>query len=115
MFQFRFGRLVRHHCLAYSHNTRRAGVAPVPLDIYQLLKANQSQNYELHRQHVNPVFARVLKTIGFDRVYTRAQGPYLWDAQGNKYLDFMGGWAVLGMGRNHPTIKKALADFLAQD
>lgn len=87
----------------------------VPLDIKQLLHTHQNQNYELHREHINPQFARVLKTIGFDRVYVKAQGPYLWDAQGNKYLDFMGGWAVLSMGRNHPAIKQALIDYLNQD
>ena len=87
----------------------------MPLDIQQLLETHRNQNYQLHRDHINPVFARVLKTIGFDRVYTKAQGPYLWDSRGAKYLDFMGGWAVLSMGRNHPTIKKAIADFLEAD
>jgi ornithine--oxo-acid transaminase len=87
----------------------------VPLDIQQLLRAHLNQNYELHREHINPQWARVLKTIGFDHVYVKAQGPYLWDSHGNKYLDFMGGWAVLSFGRNHPAIKKALADFLEVD
>ena len=88
---------------------------PLPLDIAELLRKNQGANYDLQRDHINPQWSRVLKTIGFDRVYTKAQGPYLWDQQGNKYLDFMAGWAVLSMGRNHPAIKQALADFLAQD
>ncbi|MCI0365113.1 MAG: aspartate aminotransferase family protein [Phycisphaerales bacterium] len=87
----------------------------MPLDIKQLLQSHQGRNYDLHRDHINPVFARVLKTIGFDHVYGKAQGPYLWDNRGNKYLDFMGGWAVLSMGRNHPAIKQALIDFLNED
>jgi ornithine--oxo-acid transaminase len=87
----------------------------VPFNIRDLLKSHESQNYDLHRDHVNPQFARVLKTIGFDRVYTRALGPYLWDVQGNKYLDFQGGYAVHNVGRNHPAVKRALIDFLHED
>ena len=87
----------------------------MPLNIRQILQDHQNQNYELHREHINPQFARVLKTIGFDRVYTKALGPHLWDAQGNKYLDFQGGYAVHNVGRNHPAVKKALIDFLQED
>lgn len=87
----------------------------MPLNIRELLAEYANQNYELHREHVNPQFARVLKTIGFDRVYTKAKGPYLWDAQGNKYLDFQGGYAVHNVGRNHLAVKQALIDFLNED
>lgn len=37
-----------------------------------------------------------------------ARGAYLWDAQGNKYLDFYGGHAVISIGHCHPTYVKAL-------
>src|SRR5262245_21265471 len=87
----------------------------MPLDIAELLRQHAGRNYDLHREHVNPQFARVLKTIGFDRVYTEALGPHLWDAQGNKYLDFQGGYAVHNVGRNHPAVKQALIDFLNLD
>ena len=55
----------------------------MPLDIHNLLREHLNQNYELHREHINPQWARVLKTIGFDHVYVKAQGPYLWDSSGN--------------------------------
>ena len=85
------------------------------LDIKQLIADTQHLNHELHVDHINPQFAKVLKTIGFDRTYVKAQGPYLWDVQGNKYLDFLAGYAVLSMGRNHPAIKQAMSDFLSLD
>ncbi len=87
----------------------------MPLDISSLLRDHQAQNYDLHRDHVNPQFVRVLRTIGFDRVYVKALGPYLWDVQGNKYLDFQGGYAVHNVGRNHPAVNQALIEFLKQD
>ena len=58
-----------------------------PLDIVALMKANEGRNYELHSAHVNPSNVRTLKTIGFDRCYVRAEGQYLWDVEGVKYLD----------------------------
>ena len=60
-----------------------------PLDIRALLKQHEGRNYELHSAHVNPANVRTLKTIGFDRCYVRAEGAYLWDVDGNRYLDLM--------------------------
>jgi ornithine--oxo-acid transaminase len=82
------------------------------LDIRALLREYEGQNYELHSQHVNPANARTLKTIGFDRCYTRAEGPYLWDVQGTRYLDMLSGYGVFGLGRNHPEVRRVLTEFL---
>jgi len=85
------------------------------LDICALLKAQQGRNYELHAQHVNPANVRTLKTIGFDRCYVRAEGPYLWDIEGTKYLDLLSGYGVFSLGRNHPDVRRVLMDFLQAD
>ena len=82
------------------------------LDIVALLKEHEGRNYDLHSQHVNPANTRTLKTIGFDRCYVRAEGPYLWDIQGTKYLDFLSGYGVFSLGRNHPDVRRVLTDFL---
>lgn len=88
--------------------------APVTagLDIRALLEENAGRNYELHAEHVNPANVRTLKTIGFDRCYVRAEGPYLWDVQGNQYLDMLSGYGVFGLGRNHPEVRRVLTEFL---
>jgi ornithine--oxo-acid transaminase len=82
------------------------------LDIRALLKEHEGRNYELHAEHVNPANVRTLKTIGFDRCYVRAQGPYLWDVKGTKYLDLLAGYGVFNLGRNHPEIRRVLGEFL---
>jgi len=87
----------------------------VGLDIRALLKKHEGRNYELHAEHINPANVRTLKTIGFDRCYVRAEGPYLWDVSGNRYLDMLSGYGVFGLGRNHPEVRKVLADFLELD
>ena len=32
----------------------------------------------------------------------KAKGSWLWDKEGNKYLDLYGGHAVISIGHNHP-------------
>lgn len=86
--------------------------AKAGLDIRALLETHAGRNYELHAEHVNPANVRTLKTIGFDRCYVRAEGPYLWDVQGNKYLDMLSGYGVFGLGRNHPEVRRVLHEFL---
>jgi len=40
----------------------------------------------------------------------RGEGMYLWDTQGKKYLDFIGGWAVNCLGHSPAAIVKALKE-----
>lgn len=47
-----------------------------------------------------------------DYVFVRGKGPWLWDINGNKYLDFFPGWAVSGLGHCPPMVVKALSQQL---
>ena len=40
----------------------------------------------------------------------RGEGAYVFDKDGNKYLDFIGGIAVNGLGHCHPAIVKCLEE-----
>ncbi|WP_292011190.1 aminotransferase class III-fold pyridoxal phosphate-dependent enzyme [Chryseobacterium sp.] len=42
----------------------------------------------------------------------KAQGSFLWDDKGEKYLDFYGGHAVISIGHNHPYYQAKLKDQL---
>lgn len=81
-------------------------------DLLQLLQAHTGQQHELYGRHVNPQFVRVLRTIGFDRNYVRAEGPILYDADGKDYLDMLAGYGVFALGRSHKEIRRALHDAL---
>lgn len=84
----------------------------MPSYIADLIQDHAGQNFTLHEEHLNTQMVRVLKAIGYDRVYTRAKGPYLYDNQGNEYLDLLSGFGVYALGRNHPTVIQALQDVL---
>src|SRR5688500_6561524 len=82
------------------------------LDIRALIEEHAGRKYDLQSAHINPANVRTLKTIGFDRCYVRAEGAYLWDTAGTKYLDLLSGYGVFGLGRNHPEVCRVLKEFL---
>lgn len=43
------------------------------------------------------------------RVLVRGEGVYVWDADGNRYLDLLAGIAVNSLGHTHPTLTGAIA------
>ncbi len=81
-------------------------------DLPGLLAAHRDDGYELYGRYLNPQQPRMLHAIGFDKVYVRAEGAYLYDAEGHQYADFLAGFGVFAAGRNHPVIRQALHDAL---
>ena len=49
------------------------------------------------------------------RQFVRAEGPWMYDSQGGRYLDFLSGCSTLNYGHNHPILKQALLDYIAAD
>lgn len=43
-------------------------------------------------------------------VLSRAEGAYLWDVEGKKYLDFLSAFSVVNQGHCHPRIMKTMID-----
>jgi ornithine--oxo-acid transaminase len=84
-------------------------------DLTTTLATRAGENYELNEKYVNRTFVKVLRTIGFDKVYERGEGAYLYDREGQDYLDFLSGYGVYNIGRNHPAIKKVIEDALKLD
>ncbi|MBK7658418.1 MAG: aspartate aminotransferase family protein [Betaproteobacteria bacterium] len=46
--------------------------------------------------------------------FARGEGAWLWDTEGNRYLDALAGIAVNGLGHAHPRLVKAIADQAAK-
>ena len=84
-------------------------------DLAAELADRAGESFSLHEKYLNPAMVRMLKTIGFDRTYVRAQGQYLFDVNGDRYLDLLSGFGVFALGRSHPVIKKTLRDVLDAD
>jgi ornithine--oxo-acid transaminase len=77
-----------------------------------LLDSRRGEDLDLWARTINPQFVRVLRTIGFDRTWARAEGAYLYDVDGTRFLDLLGGFGMYGVGRNNPRIRAALVEAL---
>jgi ornithine--oxo-acid transaminase len=77
-----------------------------------MLAEESGKELELYARTINPQFIRLLRTIGFDRRWARAEGAYLYDADGTRYLDLLGGFGMYNVGRNNPRVRAALIEAL---
>jgi ornithine--oxo-acid transaminase len=80
--------------------------------IAELFAQHSTDKFDLHEQYLNKQMVRMLQTIGYDRHYQRAVGQYLYDQEGTEFLDLYSGFGVFAIGRNHPTVIKALQETL---
>jgi ornithine--oxo-acid transaminase len=84
-------------------------------DLNGLMAARAGEGAQLWDRYLNPQTAKVLHSVGLDRQWVRAQGAYLWDDKGDRYMDWLAGFGVFGVGRNHPVVRKAIHDLLDAD
>ena len=89
-----------------------AVVTSMTFDLRQLLEENAGEGPALHERFMNRDKVRMLRAISFDRRYVRGDGCYLFDREGRRYLDFLAGFGVFALGRNHPVVRSALRDAL---
>jgi glutamate-1-semialdehyde 2,1-aminomutase len=58
---------------------------------------------------------RAFKSVGGQPiVFDRVQDAYVWDVDGNKYIDYVGSWGPAICGHAHPEVIAALHDALAK-
>jgi ornithine--oxo-acid transaminase len=85
------------------------------MDVRSLLENAGEGDLDLWARTINPQFVRVLRTIGFDRSWTRGEGAYLYDGDGSRYLDMLGGFGMYNVGRNNRAVRAALIQALELD
>src|SRR5213082_2394078 len=84
-------------------------------DLKEIIAARLGENYQLHERHLNSTLVQAQRVIGFDKVYARAEGAYLDDMHNQPDLDFLSGYSVCNIGRNHPMVQQAIRDVLDLD
>jgi glutamate-1-semialdehyde 2,1-aminomutase len=54
---------------------------------------------------------RAFKSVGGEPFFSeRADGPYLWDVEGRRYVDYVGSWGPMIAGHNHPKVRSAVVE-----
>ncbi len=84
-------------------------------DFKELIEEHIHSSAHLTKKHVHPRLMKLFEAGGLASVYERAEGQYLWDLQGEKYLDYLCGGGVFLIGRNHPNVKNAIRQTLDMD
>ncbi|WP_299080236.1 glutamate-1-semialdehyde 2,1-aminomutase [uncultured Paraglaciecola sp.] len=73
--------------------------------------------FERAKQHIpggvnSPV--RAFKAVGGTPPFiSKADGPYIFDADGKRYIDYVQSWGPMVLGHNHPKIRQAVIDAAA--
>ena len=58
---------------------------------------------------------RAFRSVGgTPRFIERAAGPYFWDAEGKRYIDYIGSWGPMILGHVHPAVTRAIQDALSR-
>ncbi|MPZ57004.1 MAG: aminotransferase class III-fold pyridoxal phosphate-dependent enzyme [Rhizobiales bacterium] len=77
-----------------------------------LFAQHEGDRFALHARNLNEQMVRVLRAIGYDVGFVRGRGAYLYDRDGNEFIDLLSGFGVFAIGRNHPKLREALTSVL---
>ena len=87
--------------------------ATTPPPIREIIDARTGEEMALNDRFLNPQMGRILRTLGFDKMWTGGEGAHLIDSRGDRYLDMFGGYGVFAIGRNHPEAIAAVEEVMA--
>jgi ornithine--oxo-acid transaminase len=86
--------------------------AETPPPVREILSVRTGEEMVLNDRFLNPQMGRILRTLGYDKVWTGGEGAYLIDAAGERYLDLVCGYGMFAIGRNHPEAIAALEEVM---
>ena len=66
------------------------------------------ENGSLYSRYINPYIGYMLSQLNMDKQFVRGEGCYLYDHQGERYMDFIAQYGALPFGYNPPEIWKAI-------
>jgi glutamate-1-semialdehyde 2,1-aminomutase len=85
---------------------------PTNAQLFERAKPTNAQLFERAQKVIpggvnSPV--RAFRAVGgTPRFIARAQGPYLFDAEGTRYIDYIGSWGPMILGHGHPAVLEAV-------
>ncbi|WP_173299256.1 aspartate aminotransferase family protein [Thermanaeromonas sp. C210] len=80
------------------------------LGLQEALNFGRQETRDYYKRYINPGLAGLLSLLDFDKQFVRAQGAYVWDREGHRYLDFLGAYGALNLGHNPPEVVAALEE-----
>src|SRR6266571_3307257 len=84
-----------------------------PPTVAEIISDRGGEEMALNDRFLNPQMGRILRTLGFAKVWRGGEGAHLIAADGERYLDLFGGYGVFAIGRNHPDAIAAVEEVMA--
>ncbi len=72
------------------------------------LQATREDVYGRYSHYMDPFLASALEMLHLDKNYVKADGVFLWDDEGTRYLDFVSSFGALNVGHHHPRVVEAV-------
>src|ERR1700732_741775 len=79
----------------------------------EILSGRSGEEMSLNERFLNPQMGRILRTLGFDKVWKGGEGAHLIDSAGERSRGLFGGYGVCAIGRNHPDAIAAIEEVMA--
>src|ERR1700730_15339638 len=87
-------------------------MASAAASVAETLATRGGEAMALNDRFLNPQLGRIVRTLGFDRVWAHGEGAHLIDADGTRYLDLLSGYGTFAVGRNNPGVVAGLRELL---
>ena len=79
---------------------------------FQTVHAKSSEILERNRKFIPGGVVSVNRAVQPEIVFVKGQGAYIWDADGNRYIDYHAAFAPHFLGHNHPYVTDAVISVL---
>lgn len=87
----------------------------MPIDNHDPTAPRAPAGVAEYARHVNPAFVKLLGILRYGRVFARARDVWVWDHEGNRYLDALACYGAGNIGHNHPRLIERLQKHLAEE
>lgn len=78
--------------------------------IKDIIDEHLTSSDHLSKKHIHPRLSKMFDMAGLNVAFTRAEGSYLYNNEGERYLDLLSGGGVHYIGRQHPEVVSAIRD-----
>jgi glutamate-1-semialdehyde 2,1-aminomutase len=80
----------------------------------QQMEKSKALVEQARRYSPGGLHSHIRRELPFPMAFKRAQGAYLWDADGNRYIDYNAAFAATILGHCHPTVDRKVCEAVSQ-
>src|SRR5437868_6499810 len=94
--------------MSQTHETRSVVPTAAPANEAARSHARSAALFAANRRYIPGGCVSLNRKVEPEIAFVRGRGAYLWDADGNRYLDYHAGFAPYLLGHNDPDVEAAV-------